>query len=545
MKYIFYILPFLSFFISCDVLDKDIDTDLSKKDIFSDERFAPGFLNSSYRELINGFNRLDNAMFACACDEAYCSYSGSSVHSFNNGALTPAYNPEQDVWENMYVGIRQANMFLAELDAAIKEAGLFQKDKNAAAAYKRMRGEAYFLRGIYHFELAKRYENIQLVDTVLTEKSAMNVPQSTFKEAIKFIVNDCDSASKYLENFNVDAADYGRATRLSALALKSEALLYLASPTNNPENNKQLWKDAADAAQTIMDIQVQNPGKLNLIGAYHSVFTVPYNAEILFAASAENSNEIELYNNPISYGGKGYTNPTQDLVDSYEMINGMFIDETGSGYNPDKPYTGRDPRMAYTITYNGLKFGGTAVETYVGGKDGLNKTPTATRTGYYMRKFIDQNLNLSKDEKRRRPWIFFRYAEILLNYAEAMNEYSDVPDKSVYDAINAVRKRAGIKQLTLGSLSKEDMRKRIRNERRVELAFEEHRFWDVRRWNEGDKYFNKPVHGMRITKDDNDDLSYEVFPVEDRVFYPKMNYYPIPQSELFKNKMLKQNPEWE
>lgn len=545
MKYISKLFLLLTLFLSsCSILDKDIDTNLDKDDIFTDERFAQGFLNSTYRELMNGFNRLDNAMFACASDEAICSYSGSAVHGYNNGAITPFYNPEEEVWKTMYAGIRKANVFLRELDTTIKDAGLIDKNEQSKATYTRMRGEALFLRAFYHFELAKRFSNIQLIDKVLTEEEAMFVKQSTFAEAIEFIVKDCVNAANYLDNFNKDAAEYGRATCLSALALKSRALLYLASKLNNPAGDKQLWKDAADAAKEIMDIQAKNPSRVGLLSAYYSVFTTPYNNEILFATSSESSNEIELYNNPISYGGKGYTNPTQELVDAYETTKGYPIDDPRSGYNPENPYKSRDPRMEYTISYNGLKFSGTPIETFVGGKDGLNKTPTATRTGYYMRKFIDQNLDLSKDQKRRRPWILFRYAEILLNYAEAMNEYLEAPDQSVYDAVNQIRKRAKIPQLNIRmELSKEEMRERIRNERRVELAFEEHRFWDVRRWNEGNTYFNRPIHGMRITVN-GEEIEYEQFVVEERMFETKMNYYPIPQSELQKNGGLVQNPGW-
>lgn len=545
MKYISKLFLLLTLFLSsCSILDKDIDTNLDKDDIFTDERFAQGFLNSTYWELMNGFNRLDNAMFACASDEAICSYSGSAVHGYNNGAITPFYNPEEEVWKTMYAGIRKANVFLRELDTTIKDAGLIDKNEQSKATYTRMRGEALFLRAFYHFELAKRFSNIQLIDKVLTEEEAMFVKQSTFAEAIEFIVKDCVNAATYLDNFNKDAAEYGRATCLSALALKSRALLYLASKLNNPAGDKQLWKDAADAAKEIMDIQVKNPSRVGLLSAYYSVFTTPYNNEILFATSSESSNEIELYNNPISYGGKGYTNPTQELVDAYETTKGYPIDDPRSGYNPENPYKSRDPRMEYTISYNGLKFSGTPIETFVGGKDGLNKTPTATRTGYYMRKFIDQNLDLSKDQKRRRPWILFRYAEILLNYAEAMNEYLEAPDQSVYDAVNQIRKRAKIPQLNIRmELSKEEMRERIRNERRVELAFEEHRFWDVRRWNEGNTYFNRPIHGMRITVN-GEEIEYEQFVVEERMFETKMNYYPIPQSELQKNGGLVQNPGW-
>lgn len=537
---------FCSFFIfnSCNVLDKDIDTNLDKDDVFSDERFAQGFLNSSYKELINGFNRLDGAMFACASDEAICSNSGSAVHGFNNGAINPFYNPEDVIWKNMYSGIRKTNVFLKELETTIKDAGLIDINEQSKNTYKRMKGEALFLRALYHFELAKRFSDIQYVDEVLTEEDMNKIEQLSFSEVIYRIVDDCNNAMHFLDDFNTDASNYGRATRLSAMALKSRALLYLASKLNNPNNDKRLWKDAADAAKEIMDIQKSNPSKLGLLSAYHAIFTTPYNIEILFATSADNTNEIELYNNPISYGGKGYTNPTQDLVDAYETTKGYPISDPRSGYDPKNPYKSRDPRLEYTIAYNGLKFAGTPIETFVGGKDGLNKTPTATKTGYYMRKFIDQNLDLSKNQMRRRPWILFRYAEILLNYAEAMNEFLDTPDQSVYDAINMVRKRAKIPQLNIKmNLSKEEMRERIRNERRVELAFEEHRFWDVRRWDEGEKYFNNPIHGMKITIN-GEETNYETFIVEDRVFDKKMNYYPIPQVELQRNFKLKQNSLW-
>lgn len=162
MKYISKLFLLLTLFLSsCSILDKDIDTNLDKDDIFTDERFAQGFLNSTYRELMNGFNRLDNAMFACASDEAICSYSGSAVHGYNNGAITPFYNPEEEVWKTMYAGIRKANVFLRELDTTIKDAGLIDKNEQSKATYTRMRGEALFLRAFYHFELAKRFSNIQ------------------------------------------------------------------------------------------------------------------------------------------------------------------------------------------------------------------------------------------------------------------------------------------------------------------------------------------------------------------------------------------------
>ena len=550
---------FLLLITGCISLDKDVDTNLTKDAVFSDERYASGFLNSAYREIINGYNRIDNAMFACASDEAICSNSASSVHAFNNGAINQAYNPEADVWKNMYAGIRKTNMFLGELNNTIKSAGLIDKNNISIANYKRMKGEAYFLRAYYHFELAKRWGNIQLVDTVLTEETTLAVKQSTFTEAIRFIVKDCDTAMVYLQNpllaksqpITVD--NYGRATTASAIALKSRALLYLASPWNNSVEDKQVWKDAADVA--IAFINSVN-GSSNLIALDPAVFaaamptisyiSIPYDKEVLFATGYDNRNDIEKNNLPISFSGKGYTNPTQELIDCFDPIKGKTID-------PLNPYANRDRRFNLYFYFNGQKPLTTRTDTvftYVGGKDGLGRSSTATKTGYYMRKFTNFSLNLSKGESSRRAWIHFRYAEILLNYCEAQNEYlgaSDndiVSDVTIYDQLNKLRTRGGVATYATGSLTKGKMREAIHKERRVELAFEEHRFWDVRRWKEGTLYFNGTIHGMQITKNTDGKYSYAVIGVENRVYSPKMDWYPIPYTELLKNPKLKQNPLW-
>ncbi len=533
---------------ACNILDKDIDTNLTKEDIFSDERYAAGFLNSSYREIINGYDRLDNAMFACASDEAICSNSGSAVHGYNYGAINPSYNPEESIWESMYTGIRKTNMFLSELDGIIKSAGLIDVSTTSQANYKRMKGEAYFLRAYYHFELAKRWGNIQLIDTVLTEQSARNIPQSTFTEAIRFIVEDCDSALIYLQDplkTTIDNANKGRATTVSAIALQSRALLYLASPWNNPADDKSLWKEAGDAAWEListagtkigLDPATYTAGMNNLL-----FISAPYSKEVLFSTGYDLINTIEKNNIPISFGGQGYTNPTQELIDCFDML-------TGKSYDPENPYANRDRRFNLYFYFNAQKPMTTkkdSVFTYIGGKDGMGRSSTATKTGFYMRKFTDFSLNLSQDQKSRRAWIHFRFAEIILNYCEAMNEYLDAPDNTIYQQLNKLRARAGVYQYTIGSMNKEEMREAIRKERRVELAFEEHRFWDVRRWLEGDKYFNKPIHGTKIVKNNDGTYSYETIEVENRVYNSRMNWYPIPYNEMLKSPKLKQNPGWE
>jgi starch-binding outer membrane protein, SusD/RagB family len=539
---------------SCNILDKDIDTNLTEEEVFSDERYAAGFLNSSYREIIDGYNRLDNAMFACASDEAICSNSGSAVHGYNNGAINASYNPEESIWASMYTGIRKTNIFLTELNNTIKTSGLTDESSTTKANYKRMKGEALFLRAYYHFELAKRWGNIQLVDTILDDKSVLNVKQSTFTEAIRFIVKDCDSAMVYLQNPLLKTTimtddNKGRATTNSAIALKSRALLYLASPWNNPDNNKALWKEAADVALGLINAASTDYAKTK-IGLDPVVLTstmnnllyisTPYSKEILFATDYQLRNDIEQYNFPISYSGKGYTNPTQELVDCFDMLKGKV-------YDSNNPYANRDRRFNLYFYYNAqqpLSTKKDTVYTYVGGKDGIGRSATATKTGYYMRKFTDFTLDLSNSQTSRRAWIHFRYAEIILNYCEAMNEYLDVPDNSIYEQLNKLRTRAGVDTYTAGSMTKDQMREAIHKERRVELAFEEHRFWDVRRWQEGSTYLNGAIHGMEITKNTDGTFNYNKIVVENRVYNSKMDWYPIPYTELLKNPNLKQNSNW-
>ena len=162
-----------------------------------------------------------------------------------------------------------------------------------------------------------------------------------------------------------------------------------------------------------------------------------------------------------------------------------------------------------------------------------------------MRKFTDFTLDINKGQQARRAWIHFRFAEVLLNYCEAMNEYLDTPDKTIYQQLNKLRTRAGVATYKEGSMNQDEMREAIRKERRVELAFEEHRFWDVRRWLKGETYFNGPIHGMEIVKNTDGSYTYTKVEVENRVYTSKMNWYPIPYKELLKNINLKQNPDWQ
>jgi hypothetical protein len=493
---------------------------------------ARGQLNRGYNFLQEGYNRYSGAMLAAGSDEAVNSNLNSDINIFNNGTWS-SLRTLDDSYATNYNGLRQVNLFLENAHRA---------NIIPLTDVPRLRAEAFFLRAFFHFELWKRYGGIIIADHVFDQNDNLDLPRNTPEETLAQILKDCDSAAVKLPLSPVQygAGDKGRATKAAALALKSRALLYAASPLNNANGDITLWQKAAAASKELIDTKAHS-----LLPKYADIFNfsaAAYNAEVIFATAANLRNDIETNNAPISYNGAlGLTNPTQELVDAYEMQNGLPITDPQSGYNPADPYKNRDPRLALSVIYNGATFKGVEVNTAAGGKDGLGVSVNATKTGYYMRKFLSEaaSWNQTTNATVRRPWVIFRYAEILLNYAEAQNEAAG-PDAGVYDAVNQVRQRAGMPALAQG-LSKEQMRARIRNERRVELAFEEHRFFDVRRWKTGEKDFAAPVSGMRISGNGTQAV-YERFIVAQRVFSDRMYRYPIPQGEINNTTKLVQNP---
>lgn len=522
---------------------------IAEEQIWTNPDWAKGAINSAYLNIEDRYNAIDGAFLAAGSDEAVNSNPNSAVNIFNNGIWGPQRTIDDD-YANMYAGIRKANLFLenAARSALLPISGTINRD----STIRRFRAEAFFLRGYYHFELVKRYGRVVLATRSFNRAEDLNLPRNTFEECVAQIVKDCDSAVLGLPTWTQDYAgasdskELGRATKIAALALKARLLLYAASPLYNSSNDLSKWQRAADAAKAIIDLNKQSLLPQASYGNIFNYTTAAYNNEVIFAGPATNRNDIETNNAPVSYDGAlGRTNPTQELVDAFEMQStGKPITDPSSGYNADAPYSDRDPRLALAILYNGATFKGRAVQSFIGGNDGIGINVNATRTGYYLKKFMSESAswNQVSNTSVRRPWVIFRYAEVLLNYAEALNE-AQGPVAGVYSAINQLRQRVSMPVLP-GGLSQTDMRTRIQNERRVELCFEEHRFYDVRRWKLGDTFFNKPVTGMRLTINGNVP-SYERFQVENRVFdNSKMNLFPIPQAEINKAGKLGQNPNW-
>jgi starch-binding outer membrane protein, SusD/RagB family len=529
---------------------------ITEAQVWGNDSYARGVLNDAYFHIPEGFDLDgDGAMLASGSDEAVNSNANSSINIFNNGTWSPVRSVD-NVFSGLYEGLRKVNLFLvnAPTAAIIPQDGLTQEKD-----IERLRGEAFFLRGLFHFELLKRYGAIPLATRVFKREEDLNLPKNTYQECLDQVTADCDSAITMLPTWTQSwsTAQRGRATKMAALALKSRLYLYAASPLNNPAGNTAKWELAASAAKALID-----SNKHSLLSSYYNIFnygSAQYNNEVIFATRAQNRNDLEMDNAPVSYdGAKGRTNPTQEFVDAFEMTNGKAITTTGSGYNPSNPYNNRDPRLSLVVNYNGLSFKGRAVQTFVGGADGLNKNVNATLTGYYMRKFLSQAVtwNQASNTNARRPWVVFRYAEILLNYAEALNELGE-PASKVLPYVNMIRQRSGINMPALQTTNasgngyvaptKEAIRARIQNERRVELCFEGHRFFDVRRW----KLYNTdagpvtiPVTGMRITVNPDGTLNYERFTVENRKFYAQHYLYPFSQSTINLQPAIIQNPNY-
>ncbi len=550
---------------SCEkFLDREIETSYNEDEVFVnyDRMSQAGY--GVYTFLFNrfGFHRINNAMLASACDEADHANASSTIHQFNRGTWNATANPE-DGWAYFYQGIRRANVFLdksIDFEQIIYRDTLDPDNKNMYETQVRdikwLRAEVRFLRAFYHFELLKRYGGIPIIEhSEYTDDELQQTSRVSFDECVAHLVNECDETIPALRDTWVGFESNkwrGRVTKGAAYALKARLLLYAASPLHNPTNAVEKWQAAAEAAHDVIALN-----QYGLHANYMQLFRLGNgadgNTEVIFAQQGWSRNDFERMNYPIGYdqGGQGSTCPTQNMVDAYEMkATGAAIGEPGSGYDPSNPYAGRDPRLGMTILTNGVTFKGRPLEPWIGGLDGLGKLK-GTTTGYYLRKFVDESLNLAQNQTSVHTWILFRYAEVLLNFAEAMNEaYGPETtaglSMTAKAAVDMVRSRPGVEMPTLPpGLSQAEMRQRIRNERQVELAFEEHRFFDVRRWKIAEQTENLPAMAMQITKKSDNTFDYLVVKAEDRRFEPNMYLYPIPEIEILKSKgALTQNEGW-
>ena len=539
---------------SCNgFLDREEDSFIDKTATFDSYNRTKQYLTYAYTLLPDGLNRFSReAMLASATDDAEFAIESAEIQQFNNGSWNALNNPD-DVWNRYYSGISKCCTLLENTNHVNLDISRLDPDKqveyaNSLKDIRMWRAEARFLRAYFHFELLKRYGPIPIVTSTLSiNGNYENTPRPTMKEVVDFIAKECDIAADTLELTpwrNVNDA-FGRATKGAALALKSRLLLYAASPlyvdfgdTNeaNKPTDVALWKSAADAAKTVIDLN-----QYELASSYADLFKNDFqNKEYIFVRRYAANSDFEKSNFPVSFGGKGGTNPSQNLVDDYEMLDGTPFDWNDPA-KAAQPFENRDARLGATILMNMAPFKGKKVATYPEGAD-ASPNPNATKTGYYLRKFLNEDVNIQTGGSSSGHVVpLFRLAEIYLNYAEALNECDPTnPDIALY--LNKVRNRASLPNVS--ALSQEQMRAVIQHERRVELAFEEHRSWDVRRWKIASSTFGAPLMGVQIERKPLGGYTYMPVKVEQRVFQPKMYWYPIPQSEVLKLKQWKQNNGW-
>lgn len=519
--------------------------------IYGNVVFINNAVNRLYTYLPEGYNRLGgNSMVASATDEAVNAKRNSEAELWGTGlwGTTPS-TLRDDAFAKSYEGIRATYVYTEEIDPNIIEAIMPKVERESNY------GQAIFIRALLNFELLKRYGGYPLVKHKLKVNEDLNIPKSSYDECVKYISELCDTAQSILEINYSSAVDFGRATKGAAMALKARLLLYAASPLNNPGGDITKWQAAAAASAAIINFQSGGSKVYNLYkggSGYDAFFnTLAGNKEIIFSKMEVVTNTYERINGPVSItGGQGGTNPTLDLVDAYERINGTPFDWSNPVHSAN-PFANRDPRFAKSILFNGAKWmNNIIIETFEGGKDAIGNN--ATRTSFYLRKFLSVNARWNAPIGRaNHSFPLFRYGEVLLNYAEAMNEAYGPDNPSTHEmtarqAIALIRIRAGLtaNQTVPAANDQATMRAAIHHERRIELAFEEHRQLDLRRWKTAEQVLNQPVHGLNIVKNDNGTFTYSPKVVEQRVFQSKMYLYPFPQSEISRNPSLIQNTGW-
>ena len=585
--------------VSCSesYLDKTPDEDLNLEMVFQERNYAEAFLSNTYSYVPSEITMAWHSWmgreynlnpFVGAADEMEMSWTTPYNQFMNSGAWSPsdAGTSTPAFWWWYYEGIRKANLFLENIAKT-------PMDKHEKDTWI---GEAYFLRAFYHFMLFRVYGPIPVIDKSISGgDNYKDFVREPIEKVVQFIVDDCSRAYSLL-GMTVSSDQYGRATAAAALALKARVLLYAASPLYNGNEDyaqfadesgnsffpaaydKQKWAIAAEAAKDCID-QAEAAGyKLyyaddqDPMHSYRDLFLKRFNAEVLFARNCGEGNYFEQLCTSSGQGGWSGLNPTQNLVDAYEMqSNGerpvLGYDEAVPRINPNSGYTeegfatvahpkgyypagvsnmyvGRDPRFYASVNFNGQQWRGRQLEFYSTGLDKGNG-PDYPSTGYLMRKYSDENVDVPQGKWTLKTWIFFRLGEMYLNYAEALNESEGAVD-NVYKYVNEIRKRSGMPALP-DNLTQEEMREKIRHERQIELAFETHRYFDCHRWKIAEHTDNAPIYGLRhdLGTHLQDEAFYTRTIIETRVFEsPKHYLWPLQQYELDRVPWLIQNPKW-
>ena len=564
-KLIIIIITIIGSCLSCNdkILEISPKDRISDAAVWNDVNLIKAYLASVYNGIPHGFyihmlSKYTDEAYNCApccCADlfVYNTYTADNITSMGgtpgdgNWCSNYLY-----YWDMGYKYIRKANVFLEKMAESELEF-----DEKA-----QLMAESKFLRAFMYFLLIERFGGVPILDKSYNMSDSVVLKRNTFDECVAFIEKDLDEAMSDLpEYYSSTDENFGRATQDACRALLSRTLLYAASPLFNPTNDQTKWEKAADAAEALI-----GSANYELYPDYRDLFTTlsgEENKELIFTREFSTTNFHQAPMNNLSrrygsYGGWWASNgPSQNIVDDYDMTNGepAFIYPGGvktlnpaSGYDPDHPYWNRDPRFDATIIHDSSVYHGDLFEMWVAsdnnswGYDSYKESGDNPRTGYVWKKFMPkEDVPLNWQYEYTNPWIYFRLGEIYLNYAEAKFELGDEATCRQY--INFIRARAGMPDLP-PTVSGEDLRDRLYNERRIELALEAHRFFDIRRWEIAMDIENRPIQGMDIIKDVNTGVkTYTPIQLLVRTFEEQMHLLPIATDEI-KKSGLEQNPGW-
>jgi len=570
MKNIKYIFLFIVLgFMSCGkFLDIAPDLNLNEDKVFTNYANAQAFQADIYSGLTQRFNAVGDYLpvpMSSASDESESNAGYFGTKPFNMGN----YDGTDANISFYYTAIRKANLFLKNANRI---------PYPSALSRQKMVGEVHFLRAFYFNEMLKRFGGMPIlteIDGMFVPGDDLMRPRNTYRECFAFVMNDLKLAIDSLPA-TLNTSEYGRATKGAAMALKARVLLYAASPLFSQRNGiwgmggttddwyekdgKAWWLKAAEASLAVIDLKDESGSPVYALYHTNAANKADDYQNLFFNRREQGNNEIIFYKHegPVGFdnaqiynwmpmgdfGGAGAVEPTNNFVKLFEMSNGKYIDEPGSLYDETNPYVNRDPRFYKIILYQGSSWQGATVDM----STSTTQFPAGTfLTGYFVRKYLPEQIKKKTTTTAYHNWIFSRLAEMYLNYAEAMNEVEG-PSQRVRDAVNAVRSRSGVVDLPVSLTGdKSSMRKRIQRERAIELSFEEHRWWDVRRWSTGEdgelaaKWFGGPMYRVSITKNGNA-VSYNEETYFTRIYQAHNNLYEIPTGEMYKNPLFVQNP---
>lgn len=572
-KYTYLIGILFFFFYGCteeEILDKNPLTEISEADVWTDPNLVESFVNARYNKIGHGWAE---SWQSSVVDETYLTWS-RGCEPYTQGYVNPSdlgrmngawWGWDNRSWSNDWRNISNCNLFLERVD---------EVDFADETLRERLTGEVIFIRALMYFDLVSRWGGMPIITKAYSlddREEFLNVTRDSYKDNVDFIVSECDKAVALLPA-SYSGSNKGRATSLAALALKARMLLYAASPLMNKSGVDPLvgyttpdtdrWKKAADAAKACIDAALDNGYALyenydDVKTNYTQLFLDCGNSEVIFdreggsSADGLNLSYLDQSNGPNGYGQWGGNTPVSELVDDFEMADGTKFDWSNPTHKAD-PYANRDARLYASVLADGDPWMDRDIQTYLiadasgeitgGGKDtkyGQDSWNTS-KSAYNIRKFMDETYKPNSwNFPNPKNWIWFRLGEQYLNYAEAL--YNQGMEDEARGALNMIRQRAKMPDVTD---SGDNLWERIVNERRVELCFEEHRYFDVRRWLIAEDVLNRNATGVEVVLHPDGTKTYEPgVLVEQRSFNaPAMYWMPIPKGEIDKNPNLEQNP---